>query len=91
MRTTEVGMRTRATAIMRTVSSISTSAACSSGVPGTRDNTLIGTDSGCGSSVASRCRNEMRSATDSPMPMIPPQHTVMFVVRRFSIVSRRSW
>jgi hypothetical protein len=25
------------------------------------------------------------------MPMIPPQHTVMPVVRRFSIVSSRSW
>ena len=84
-------MRMRATAIMRTVSSTSTSGACSNGVPGTRDNTLIGTESGWGSRIASWWRNETRSSTDSPIPMMPPQHTVMSVSRTAAIVSSRSW
>ena len=52
-RTTDRGMSTRAVAIMRTVSQTGTSALSAIGVPGTLARILTGTDSGCGSRVAS--------------------------------------
>ena len=51
----------RAVAIVRTKTSGSSASRCSSGVPATRTSALIGTLSGCGSSVESWCSRPMRS------------------------------
>ena len=82
-RTTDLGIRMRAVAIMRNVSSKGTVGASSNGVPETFDRMFTGTDSGCGSIVARVCRSEMRSSTVSPRPRMPPQQTVTLVLRTF--------
>ena len=52
-RTIDAGIRMRAVAMARTISSGSSAGTWASGVPSTRTSMLIGTLSGCGSSVAS--------------------------------------
>jgi len=88
-RTRARGIITRAVATMRTRSSGSTGGIFSSGVPGTRTSALIGTLSGWGSSFASSTSMAQRSSTPSPMPMMPPVHTVMPAARTFFSVSSR--
>ena len=51
---------------------------------------LIGTLSGCGSSAASVSKSRTRSSIDSPMPMIPPQHTDTPALLTCLSVCRRS-
>jgi len=89
-RTRAVGIRIRATAIIRTRSSGSTGGMCSSGVPGEGTRALIGTLSGWGSRLARVRSISQRSSTLSPMPMIPPEQTVTPALRTFSRVRRRS-
>ena len=76
-RTRERGIITRAAATMRTSSIPETGGRSASGVPGTRTRALMGTLSGCGSSAASSTSIAARSSIDSPIPMMPPLHTVM--------------
>src|SRR5688572_18525331 len=80
-RTVDLGMRIRAIPIMRTVSQMGTSGLSWSGVPGTLERTLTGTDSGCGFMVARVWSRETRSAADSPSPMMTPQQMVTPVLR----------
>ena len=70
-RTCERGIKMRATAIVRTNSNGSSGAAAGRGVPGIGTRSLIGTLSGCGSSVASvgaarRDRRESRPFRGCP-------------------------
>ncbi|MNN04805.1 hypothetical protein D3C81_1175410 [compost metagenome] len=85
-RTCVVGNKIRAVATMRTISHIETVSMTSIGVPLTGTSALIGTDSGCGMREASVINIAARSSILSPIPIIPPLHTVMFVLRTFSIV-----
>ena len=71
----------RAVAIMRTSSSRRPAGCSASGVPSTGTSALIGTLSGCGSRFASVRSIPQRSSSDSPMPMMPPEHTVMPALR----------
>ncbi len=89
-RTIARGIRMRAVAIIRTISIALTGGASKSGVPRTRTSMLMGTDSGCGSCAASVCSMAQRSSTDSPMPMIPPEQTVIPAARTFRSVRSRS-
>ncbi|KYG03620.1 hypothetical protein BE21_50780 [Sorangium cellulosum] len=89
-RTIARGIMSRATAIIRTNSIGSTGGRLSSGVPGERTRALIGTLSGCGSRRASSTSISQRSAIDSPMPMMPPEQTVMPARRTLRRVTSRS-
>src|SRR5216684_3303075 len=51
---------------------------------------MMGTASGCGSCAASVTSMAQRSSIDSPMPMIPPEQTVMPASRTCRSVRRRS-
>ncbi len=90
-RTRAVGIVMRATAIMRTKSNGSTGSESASGVPGTRTRLLIGTDSGYGFRLASCAISPARCTGASPMPTMPPQHTLMPALRTWASVSSRSW
>ena len=89
-RTNDCGIRMRAVAIMRTSSSGSSAGRSPSGVPSTRDQHV--------DRHALRMRIERRQLLQqpqraraiSPMPMMPPQQTVMPAVRTRASVSRRS-
>ena len=59
-----------------------------SGVPFTATSALMGTDSGCTSWLASVSSISQRSSTDSPRPMMPPEHTEMPASRTRSSVSQ---
>ena len=89
-RTRDAGIRMRAVAIIRTSSRPSTGARSASGVPSTGTSAFIGTLSGCGSRFASVASMAQRSSSDSPMPMIPPEQTVMPALRTFDSVRSRS-
>ena len=89
-RTCDSGITIRAVATIRTISKISTGLQSSKGVPSTGTKALIGTDSGCGLSVDKATNIPARSSNDSPIPIIPPLHTVILVLRTLSIVSKRS-
>ena len=80
----------RATAIVRTNSVQSKSAASAIGVPSTFTNWLIGTDSGCGSRFAKLAMRPARSLRVSFMPTIPPQQTFKPTRRTFPNVLKRS-
>src|SRR5216684_1601475 len=84
------GIKSRAVAMMRTTSTVPTGATSAKGVPRTRTSMLMGTDSGCGSCAASVTSMAQRSSIDSPMPMIPPEQTVMPASRTCRSVRRRS-
>ena len=56
----------------------------------TRTRAFTGTLSGCGSSCASSSSMPQRSLMLSPMPMMPPEHTVMPALRTFFNVFKRS-
>ena len=80
----------RAVAIMRTNSSGSTGLRAASGVPVVATSALMGTLSGCGERLASVISMAQRSSIDSPMPMIPPEQTVMPALRTLASVCNRS-
>ncbi len=83
-------MRIRAVAIIRTSSSGSTGSRSPSGVPDIGARALTGTLSGCGSRLASVASRPQRSSSDSPIPMMPPQQTVMPALRTVANVFNRS-
>ena len=75
-----------AVAIARTSSRESTGGRSASGVPSTGTSALMGTEPGWGSRFARVASIAQRSPMDSPMPMIPPQHTLMpFLATRASV------
>ncbi len=84
------GMTIRVVATILIISQIETGSISSIGVPGTATSALIGVDSGCGSKVAKATSIPARSSKASPIPIIPPLHTVTLVLRTLAIVSSRS-
>ena len=73
-RTRDRGIMMRAVAIRRTSSSGSTGGSDASGVPSTRASALIGTLSGCGSSVAGLRVDRLPAVgRASPVEGVPPQ------------------
>ena len=88
--TFEADAMMRARAMVRTKSIGSIFSTFSSGVPGMAINMLIGTLSGCSSRLASVTSMPTRSSAPSPMPMIPPEQTLMPAWRTRASVSRRS-
>ena len=95
-RTMLSGIVIRATATVRTNSMSSILAEDTSfnmspsTVPATGTSALIGTDPGCTGRVASAWMKPTRSPRVSPMPMMPPEQTLIPAPRTFSSVSRRS-
>src|SRR6266436_5483860 len=87
-RTREAGIRTRAVAMARTMTSGSSAFTSASGVPSFRTSMLTGTLSGCGLRRESSCSRPIRSSSVSPMPRIPPQQTVMPALRTCAMVCR---
>lgn len=91
------GMVMRATATVRTnsISSILASGVSASispsTVPFTGTSALTGTLPGCSGRVASAWTKPTRSSRVSPMPTMPPQHTLIPALRTASSVSSRSW
>ena len=77
-------------AIMRTRSMGSMAGMSASGVPSTGTRALMGTLSGCGSRLARVRSISQRSSSLSPMPMMPPEQTVMPASRTVFRVRRRS-
>src|SRR5438128_326233 len=82
-RTTEAGITMRVAAMVRTNSNESSVGVPKSGVPSTCINRLIGTLSGCGSSAANCASRPARTRRLSPMPTMPPQHTLMPASRTY--------
>jgi hypothetical protein len=85
-----LGIKILAVAIIRTSSSGSTGSRSPSGVPDIGASALTGTLSGCGSRLASVASIAQRSSIDSPIPMMPPEQTVMPALRTVASVWRRS-
>ena len=67
----------RAAAMVRTNSNGSSRGLSASGVPGIGTRLLIGTDSGGCGRLASCTISAARFLRDSPMPMMPPEQTLM--------------
>ena len=80
----------RAAAMVRTNSKLSTPLTLAIGVPGMATRLLIGTDSGAGERLASWAISAARLRRDSPMPMMPPEQTLMPALRTSPMVSMRS-
>lgn len=89
-RTMASGIKTRAVAMARTISTGSTGFWCASGVPATATSALMGTDSGCSGWLARVSSIPHRSSTDSPMPRMPPEQTLMPAARTCRNVRSRS-
>ena len=85
------GMMMRATATSRANAMASGRSAVSfTGTPFTSFHRLIGTLSGWTGRLASSTSMPSRSSTSSPMPMMPPQQTLMPASRAWASVSMRS-
>ena len=85
-RTTALGITIRVVATIRTISQIDMVSCSSNGVPSTATSALMGTDLGCGFILAKVTNIPHLSSTDSPIPTIPPEHTLMPAFEAFSIV-----
>jgi len=80
----------RAAAMVRTNSMPSTGLTFARGVPGIGTRLLMGTDSGALGRLASWAMRAARFLRVSPMPMMPPEQTLMPASRTCSRVSMRS-
>lgn len=79
-----------ATATTRINSKEANFAVFSNGIPGKRISKFMGTLSGCSGKLASCIKKLMRSMDSSPMPIMPPQQTLMPAVRTRCNVSNLS-